>query len=86
MMVLYYYIGNLRNTLMNDLEYRIKIEYLCLIIDGFSSIHDAGKVHKDFHSDNMLVDDEIEFPFISDLEMHQPVNNEEQSIKKGIYG
>ncbi|GBC09596.1 hypothetical protein RclHR1_00090030 [Rhizophagus clarus] len=78
--------GNLRNNLMNDLEYETKIESLCHIIDGLSSIHDAGKVHKDFHSGNILIDGEEEFPFISDLGMCQPVNNEEQSGKKGVYG
>ncbi|GBC54184.2 kinase-like domain-containing protein [Rhizophagus irregularis DAOM 181602=DAOM 197198] len=57
MMVLQYYeSGNLRNNVMNDLvEYKIKIPYLFWIIDGLSAIHDAGKVHKDLHSGNILV-------------------------------
>ena len=55
MMVLHYCEGgNLRNTLMEGLEYETKIFYLFYIIDGLSSIHDAEKVHKDFHSGNIL--------------------------------
>ncbi|GES90486.1 kinase-like domain-containing protein [Rhizophagus clarus] len=83
-MVLYYFDGgNLRNFLMNDLKYGDKIEYLCWIIDGLSNIHDAEKVHKDFHSGNILFET---LPFISDLGLCQPVNNEEKSGKKGVYG
>ncbi|UZO12896.1 uncharacterized protein OCT59_004404 [Rhizophagus irregularis] len=56
MMVLDYHEGgNLRNTLVKGLDYKIKIRYLFQIIDGLSG-------------------------------MCQPVNNEEQSVKKGIYG
>ncbi|EXX53147.1 uncharacterized protein OCT59_004397 [Rhizophagus irregularis] len=82
MMVLQYYeSGNLRNNLMNDLEYGNKIRYLLWIMDGLSTIHDDGKVHKDFHSGNVLVDDEL--PAISDLGMCQPADDNE---RKGIYG
>ncbi|RGB40432.1 kinase-like domain-containing protein [Rhizophagus diaphanus] len=85
MMVLQYYEdGNLRNVLMNNINYKNKIQNLFCIIDGLLNIHNAGKVHKDFHSGNILVYDTI--PLISDLGMCQPVNNEEQSVKKGIYG
>jgi serine/threonine protein kinase len=85
MMVLHYYEGgNLRNTLMNDLKYSDKIFYLIVIINGLLSIHDSEKVHKDFHSGNILVGDDV--PAISDLGLCQPVNNEEQSVKKGVYG
>jgi serine/threonine protein kinase len=92
MMVLHYYRGgNLRNTLMNDLNYNTKILYLLVIINGLLNIHDSGKIHKDFHSGNILLvtgdyDDDIIMPVISDLGLCQPVNNEEQSVKKGIYG
>ncbi|RGB40438.1 kinase-like domain-containing protein [Rhizophagus diaphanus] len=82
MMVLHYYKdGNLRNNLMNDLEYKNKILYLYCIIDGLSTIHNTGRVHKDFHSGNILILDD--FPFISDLGMCQPVNDNE---RKGVYG
>ncbi|POG73835.1 kinase-like domain-containing protein [Rhizophagus irregularis DAOM 181602=DAOM 197198] len=50
-------------------------------MDGLSTIHDDGKVHKDFHSGNVLVDDEL--PAISDLGMCQPADDNE---RKGIYG
>jgi serine/threonine protein kinase len=90
MMVLHYYGGgNLRNILMNDLNYNIKIRYLDIIINGLLNIHDSGKIHKDFHSGNILITDDgddNDVPTISDLGLCQPVNNEEQSIKKGVYG
>jgi serine/threonine protein kinase len=89
MMVLHYYEGgNLRNTLINDLEYSTKIDYLMTIINGLLNIHNSGSVHKDFHSGNILIDDDDDdkLPIISDLGLCQPVNNEEQSVKKGIYG
>jgi serine/threonine protein kinase len=76
--------GNLRNSLKSNLIH--KIHQLFLIIEGLSAIHNAGKVHKDFHSGNILVFENI-IPFISDLGMCQPVNNEEQSVKnEGVYG
>ncbi|GBC09598.1 hypothetical protein RclHR1_00090032 [Rhizophagus clarus] len=73
--------SNISNDFLN--EYGDKIEYLCWIIDGLSNIHDAEKVHKDFHSGNILFET---LPFISDLGLCQPVNNEEKSGKKGVYG
>ncbi|POG73847.1 kinase-like domain-containing protein [Rhizophagus irregularis DAOM 181602=DAOM 197198] len=87
MMVLDYYEGgNLRNTLVKGLDYKTKISCLFCIIDGLSGIHDAGNIHKDFHSGNILHDNNYDILSISDLGMCQPVNNEEQSVKKGIYG
>ncbi|EXX51580.1 Bck1p [Rhizophagus irregularis DAOM 197198w] len=83
MMVLQYYeSGNLRNYLKNDLEYEYKIQYLYWIIDGLLAIHDAGKVHKDFHSGNILFYNENVLA-ISDLGMCQPVDDNEQ---KGVFG
>ena len=53
------------------------------IANGLLDIHNAGKVHKDFHSGNILIYDK-RFPFISDLGMCQPAN---QPVKKeGVYG
>jgi serine/threonine protein kinase len=91
MMVLQYYRdGNLRNNLMNNIDYKDKIMYLLCIIDGLSNIHNSGKVHKDFHSGNILITeviDDFRMPFISDLGMCQPIDNEEQEIKnEGVYG
>jgi serine/threonine protein kinase len=89
MMVLHYYDeGNLRNNLINNSDYETKMAYLMIIINGLSNIHDAGKVHKDFHSGNILMTktNSYNLPIISDLGLCQPVNNEEQSVKKGVYG
>ena len=73
--------GNLRNVLIKD--YKSKFNYLILIIRGLLDIHNAGKVHKDFHSGNILMFS-IEAPIISDLGMCQPAND---AVKReGVYG
>src|SRR5438046_20306 len=76
--------GNLRNNYLIK-SYYIKINYLMQIARGLLDIHNAGKVHKDFHSGNILCSGSLSY--ISDLGMCQPANNEKQSAKKeGIYG
>ncbi|CAB4441499.1 unnamed protein product [Rhizophagus irregularis] len=77
--------GNLRNYyLNNESNYFPKINNLMPIVSGLLDIHNAGKIHKDFHSGNILYD---VYPYISDLGMCQPANNEKQSVKEeGIYG
>jgi hypothetical protein len=56
MIVLYYCNdGNLRNYLYesnNYIDYKSKIFKLLQIARGLLDIHNAGKVHKDFHSGN----------------------------------
>jgi serine/threonine protein kinase len=76
--------GNLRNYYLNNRDYNLKILNLLRIANGILDIHNADKVHKDFHSGNILRSSGI---YISDLGMCQSVNNEEQSVKReGIYG
>ncbi|GBB91019.1 hypothetical protein RclHR1_01810022 [Rhizophagus clarus] len=87
MMVLYYCEkGNLRDYLNESefyINYKSKINKLLQIAKGLLDIHNAGSIHKDFHSGNILHD--ASFPFISDLGMCQPANK--QSVKEeGIYG
>jgi serine/threonine protein kinase len=79
--------GNLRNHYLNNKSgYSFKIGRLWRIASGLLDIHNAGKLHKDFHSGNILFDFD-NFPYISDLGMCQPANNEKQSDKEGgIYG
>jgi serine/threonine protein kinase len=86
MMVLHYCNGgNLRNHLNksnNYIYYRLKIDSLLQIARGLLDIHNAGKVHKDFHSGNIL---NYAIPLISDLGMCQPANK--QPVKEeGVYG
>jgi serine/threonine protein kinase len=88
MMVLHYCKnGNLRNYLNQFgyyLDYKSRVQKLFLIARGLLGIHDSGKVHQDFHSRNILFN---YVPFISDLGMCQPANNEEKLAKKeGVYG
>ncbi|UZO10042.1 uncharacterized protein OCT59_001640 [Rhizophagus irregularis] len=88
MMVLQYCkYGNLRNYFLNnESSHYSKIIHLKGIASGLLDIHNAEKVHKDFHSGNILyLSGNV--PYISDLGMCQPANNEEQSAKKeGVYG
>ncbi|RGB31537.1 kinase-like domain-containing protein [Rhizophagus diaphanus] len=86
MMVLYYCDnGNLRDYLNKSekyIDYGTKFEKLQRIASGLLDIHISRKVHKDFHSGNILF---TNFPYISDLGMCQPVNK--QTVKEeGIYG
>ncbi|GET02181.1 kinase-like domain-containing protein [Rhizophagus clarus] len=86
MMVLkYIYNGNLRNHIIkseNYIGYESKIHALRQLASGLLDIHNAGLVHKDFHSGNVL---NIKGPYISDLGMCQPENK--QTVKEeGIYG
>ena len=77
--------GNLRNYLNQSIDYKTKIMNLSGFADGLLDIHDAGKVHKDIHSGNVLfslLGDKIGL-LISDLGMCQPADNKE---KKGVYG
>jgi serine/threonine protein kinase len=81
--------GNLRNYLNkseNYISHASKINHLLQIARGLLDLHSAEKVHKDFHSGNILYSNEYS-PFIGDLGMCQPVNDEGQSVKKeGVYG
>jgi serine/threonine protein kinase len=77
--------GNLRNYYLNHNDGTHQLYYLLNIATGLLDIHNANKVHKDFHSGNILHD--IVALYISDLGMCQPVNNEEKLVKrKGVYG
>ncbi|POG70814.1 kinase-like domain-containing protein [Rhizophagus irregularis DAOM 181602=DAOM 197198] len=75
--------GNLRNYYLNN-SCNVKLYDLLRIANGLLSIHNAEKVHKDFHSGNILEGGAM---YISDLGMCQPANNKEKSDKKeGVYG
>jgi serine/threonine protein kinase len=79
--------GDLRNYFnqSEDYDYVYKIKHLLQIARGLLDIHNAGKVHKDFHSGNILFSGM--YLFISDLGMCQPANNEERSVnKEGVCG
>src|SRR5437870_3205149 len=85
-MVLYYCdMGNLRTYLNQSNEYisfESKIFDLLKIARGLLDIHSVNKVHKDFHSGNILFINK--YAFISDLGMCQPAN---KSVKKeGVFG
>ncbi|GBC00572.1 hypothetical protein RclHR1_00390026 [Rhizophagus clarus] len=78
--------GNLRNYLCkseNYIDYKTKIDALQHLAGGLLDIHNAGLVHKDLHSGNIL--HAVPRLFISDLGLCQPANK--QSVKEeGFYG
>ncbi|CAB4414728.1 unnamed protein product [Rhizophagus irregularis] len=85
MVLMYCRNGNLRNYLNNSekyINYEKKINMLTFLAKGLLDIHNAGIVHKDFHSGNILHNGSL--PFISDLGMCQPADK--KSVKEGIYG
>ncbi|GES88147.1 kinase-like domain-containing protein [Rhizophagus clarus] len=63
--------------------YGLKIDKLQQIARGLLDIHNAGFVHKDFHSGNIVHN--TYDPFISDLGMCQPVSKQTTEIE-GVYG
>ena len=86
MIVLYYCEnGDLRKylNLFKNCDYVSKIKILSQIAKGLLDIHNAEKVHRDFHSGNILLVISDSITFISDLGLCQPANNEK---KKGVYG
>jgi serine/threonine protein kinase len=76
--------GDLRNKPSTNFSIAKKINRLSMIAKGLLSIHNTEKVHKDFHSGNILFMGEL--AFISDLGLCQPANSEKQSVKKEIFG
>ncbi|UZO01604.1 uncharacterized protein OCT59_020116 [Rhizophagus irregularis] len=79
--------GNLRNYLnesKNYINYEFKVDKLQQIANGLLNIHNAEKVHKDFHSGNILFD--TLDSYISDLGMCQPANIKKTVKEEGIYG
>ena len=86
--------GDLRNYLnKSNIDYETKIKNLSEFAVGLLDIHNAGLVHKDLHSGNLLfssinTSNDLPVPLISDLGMSQPANiSKEKSVKKeGIYG
>src|SRR5947209_14981731 len=84
--------GDLRNYLNKSIDYKTKIKNLSEFARGLLDIHNAGLVHKDLHSGNLLFRTHSKtkryFPLISDLGMSQPANiSKEKSVSKGgIYG
>ena len=81
--------GNLRNYLNRSIDYETKVRNLFEFARGLLDIHNAGKIHKDLHSGNVLFFNSMNNTGIglniSDLGMCQPANIIKDN-KKGIYG
>src|SRR5436305_7829852 len=79
--------GSLRNYLNKSIDYETKIRNLFEFAWGLLDIHNAGMVHKDLHSGNLLFalhpHTKRHFPLIGDLGMSQPANiSKEKSVSK----
>ena len=76
--------GNLRSVLssnFNNILWKDKIQYLRGLTIDLKNLHELGYFHKDFHSGNILRNDN--FSYISDFGLSGPAN-EQQSNE--IYG
>src|SRR4051812_17406386 len=76
--------GDLSNYLRTTdyIDYGSKIFIMFQIARGLLDIHNAGKVHKDFHPGNILINKDG-YGFISNLATCQPANKspvKEESI------
>src|ERR1700722_5053008 len=83
--------GSLRNYLNKFIDYKTKVRDLSVFARGLLDIHNAGMVHKDLHSGNLLFsinNNNLSLPLISDLGMSQPtsMSNEKSVKQEGIYG
>ena len=88
MVLMYCENGNLRNYLNQSIDYETKIRNLSEFTRGLLDIHNAGKIHKDLHSGNVLFFNSNNAGIgltISDLGMCQPANIIKDN-KKGVYG
>ncbi|CAG8463865.1 4259_t:CDS:2 [Acaulospora colombiana] len=77
--------GNLRRYLtqyFSELSWDTKIELFDRIAKGLQGIHDAGLVHRDFHSGNILRHEKL--VYVTDLGMCRPAN--ESVDAKKVYG
>src|SRR3954454_9154440 len=83
--------GNLREYLRKNRKlwfYHIsgenKLNFLQKIIQGLKDIHRKKLVHRDFHSGNIIVDDNGTNCNITDLGLAKPVNETDDSKVFGI--
>ncbi|RIB04422.1 kinase-like domain-containing protein [Gigaspora rosea] len=75
--------GSLRKLLDSkyyDLTWISKIDNLYYIANGLYTIHEAGLVHKDFHSGN-IVNESFCSSFITDFGLCKPVSQDSNSIE-----
>jgi serine/threonine protein kinase len=86
MMVMQYVInGSLRQYLnynFNSLNWKSKLFHLLDIARGLKDIHNMGLIHHDFHSGNILCDDE--YSYITGFGLCKPANAKPSQNK--IYG
>ncbi|RHZ68628.1 hypothetical protein Glove_294g112 [Diversispora epigaea] len=77
--------GSLRKMLNNSFKYltsKQKIQILFYIASGLAKIHENGLMHKDFHSGNIVNEDEVN-SYITDFGLCKPVS---QNDEEKIYG
>jgi serine/threonine protein kinase len=87
----YYENGNLYQYLDRSngiLSWRDMIDMLWGIAGGLERIHAEGKVHKNLHGGNLLIEDEkiSTDARISDVGLYGPCNNHENKSSYQVYG
>jgi serine/threonine protein kinase len=76
--------GSLRNYINKSekhINYGLKIDHLFQISRGLLYIHNSGKIHRDLHSGNILIDN---IPYISDFGLCQSATNNENQDVYGV--
>ncbi|CAG8749607.1 15457_t:CDS:2, partial [Racocetra persica] len=83
--------GNLREYLKKNRELDLKseIDFLPQIIQGLKDIHRKHLVHRDFHSGNIIVDENKNYPYkdvcrITDLGLSKPADEKDDNQVYGI--
>jgi serine/threonine protein kinase len=72
--------GNLRSFLQyNKLSFEDKLRKLSNVVRGLNVIHQQNLVHRDFHSGNILNDQQSSY--ITDLGLSQPINYQKEEGK-----
>ncbi|KLL04733.1 MAG: hypothetical protein MRERV_13c031 [Mycoplasmataceae bacterium RV_VA103A] len=75
--------GNLREYLKKQKsDFKDKLEQIKEVVQGLDAIHNENLIHRDFHSGNLLIEDQC--IFISDLGLSQPANYQKEEGK--IFG
>ncbi|CAI2179149.1 12646_t:CDS:2 [Funneliformis geosporum] len=76
--------GNLRRYLQKnpDLDWQKKLDILHFIVHDLEALHNAGLVHRDFHSGNVIM--RGTWAYLSDLGLSSPVKRDVS--KEVIYG
>ncbi|RGB31559.1 kinase-like domain-containing protein, partial [Rhizophagus diaphanus] len=80
--------GTLKKCLPDIIKFKWqdKLKLLKKIILGLKVIHESNLTHGDFHDGNILISENYEKIFITDLGLCKPISDLQDSDNNGIYG